>query len=285
MIRVLHFSPVRKDPEILDLHLKSLECLNDDDIELQYSFFDDNINSKSSELLLQFVQTNKNASLLNFDTAKVDNYLGDERWTPNLYHRITFIKNEVIGLFLEKDYDYLFLTDSDLILHPETVQHLVSKRKDFCSTIFWTNFKSAITYTPNAWFAKPKGFTFEDLLMLREKGVYPVDFTGACTLLSRQILSDGVSFEKISNIGYLGEDKHFCIRASVLGYQAYVSSVYPAFHIYDSSFLFEGENYIKSYYDDAYLDRWLNEEWKSKVKKMLLPESKSLLKRLLQKIK
>ena len=285
MTKVLHFSPVRKDPKTLNLHLKSLECLNDDEIEIHYSFFDDNVNRESSDLLQEFIRERENAYLLDFNLDHLENYLGKERWTPNLYHRITFIKNRAISFFLKNDYDYLFLTDSDLILNPETLQHLVSEGKDFCSSIFWTNFKSSITYTPNAWYAKAKGFVVEDLYQLREKGVYPVDFTGACTLLSRKILSDGVSFEKISNIGFLGEDKHFCIRAAVMGYQAYVSTLFPAFHIYDESYLEDGISYLNEGFNDSYLGGWLNHKWEEGIKEMFIPTSPSFLKRLLQKLR
>ena len=75
MIKVLHFSPVRKDPKTLHLHLKSLECLNDDEIEMHYSFFDDNVNRESSDLLQDFIRERENAILLYFNLDELEIYL------------------------------------------------------------------------------------------------------------------------------------------------------------------------------------------------------------------
>ena len=284
-MKILHFSPVRKPFDIVKLHLESLQHLRVKNIELTLSFFDDNINDKSSQYLRQFVEETNNTFLHKLDLTHLDNYTGDLRWTYVLYERITFIKDKVITYFLENDFDYLFLTDSDLIVHPNTLENLVNQKKDFCTAIFWTQFDKSIPYSPNAWYAKSKGFTKLDLINLSKKGTFPVDFTGACTLLSRKILEDKVSFKKIPNIEYLGEDKHFCIRAAVMGYQPFCATHFPAFHIYNESYIDQAKEILNSNFKNNYADKWLDIDWEIKIESWLKPKKKSLIRKMYNKFK
>lgn len=280
MFKILHFSPVRKSSEIVKLHLESLKKLNYKGFELHFSFFDDNIDEGSSLLLKEFITSTENAFLHKFELDNNLNYNGPKRWVPSLYDRITIIKDKAIDFFLKNNYDYLFLTDSDLIIHHRTLGNLIDQKKDFCSSIFWTHFDNTVTFTPNAWYSKHLGFNKIDLLNFRKKGTFPVDFTGACTLLSRKILEEGVSFKKIPIINYLGEDKHFCIRASVMGYQAFVNTEYPAFHLYNSSNIEKGNQILECNFSDNYLEDWLNDDWEDKIDLWLKPPKKRLLHRL-----
>lgn len=71
--------------------------------------------------------------------------------------------------------------------------------------------------------------------MLKIPGVYKVGGLGACTLISRHALEKGVSFREIYNLGLIGEDRHFCIRAAALGLELFADTRYPPFHIYRES--------------------------------------------------
>ena len=44
-----------------------------------------------------------------------------------------------------------------------------------------------------------------------------------------------MNFSKIANVSFWGEDRHFCIRAHVLGFPLHVDTHLPAYHIYRSS--------------------------------------------------
>lgn len=48
-------------------------------------------------------------------------------------------------------YDYLFLIDSDLILHPDTLLHLIGTGKDIISEIFWTQWQPNTLLQPQVW--------------------------------------------------------------------------------------------------------------------------------------
>ena len=129
MKKILHFSPVRKENEIVELHLQSLKDLKKEGLDLTYSFFDDNDDVLSSTLLEKFVSNFDKAILFTQSDIKLEDKSENqkERWVFDSYKRITTIKNFAIKYFLEGDYDYLFFTDSDLILHPETLKILLKQ--------------------------------------------------------------------------------------------------------------------------------------------------------------
>lgn len=281
--KVLLFSPVRKPNSIVSLHLQSLKDLEVDDFDFTFSFFDDNIDEGSSLLLNEFVSKYKNSILLNpLVNLEQDSKKRKERWETDLYDRITKIKDSAIKFFLDGDYDYLFLVDADLVLHPLTIKGLMNQDKSFCSCIFWTKFSYTPTYYPNCW--NSTHHSIDDLLKFREKGTFKVNFTGACTLLKRDILEKGVCFKKIQNIEYLGEDKHFCIRANVHGFEIFINTIYPAFHIYDENLIDFAKNLINNNYKTDYLRQWLNEDWIQKAENHIKKKEQNLLKRFLKKI-
>jgi hypothetical protein len=283
MKKILHFSPVKKQNDIVKLHLRSLSDLKIDGFDCMFSFFDDNDDDLSSIALKEFQANHEHTVLFTPEDIglKKNDEKQKERWSLDSYKRITKIKNFAIEYFLKENYDYLFFTDSDLILHPETLNILLKQNKHFCSEIFWTKFNNTPTYAPNGWYSKSHGYTKEDLLMFKENGTYKVDFTGACTLLSKKILLDGVSFKRIPNLDFLGEDKHFCIRASVMNYDIYLNTSYPAFHLFDKNLIHQGNAFIESGYNLDYLKRWLNNEWEEKIIPWLYPKKKSFFRRLL----
>lgn len=263
--KILLFSPVRKPNEIVALHLRSLLDLEIEDFDFAISFFDDNIDTKSSSLLAEFVSQNSNAMLLN----NVFNIVPDtkerkERWELDLYSRITLIKDTAIQYFLKENFDYMFFVDSDLVLHPKTIKNLYKAKKDFIAEIFWTHFSYAASYMPNCW--DKDGNPLDRMIEFRNPGTYEVGYTGACTLLSRKILESGVCFKNIKNIIWLGEDKHFCARAAVMDFDIFINTESPAFHIYTPRLLPNAEQFIADNYSLNYLKDWLNEDWIEKIK-------------------
>jgi hypothetical protein len=70
------------------------------------------------------------------------------------------------------------------------------------------------------------------LTVLKSPGLYEVGGLGACTLIRCSAIYKGVCFKSIPNLELTGEDRHFCIRATVLGLKLYVDTQLPAYHIY-----------------------------------------------------
>ncbi|MEW6574093.1 MAG: hypothetical protein AB1374_10730 [Bacillota bacterium] len=240
MKKVLIASPVRQKPAILKEFLWSLEHLETTGLAVEYFFIDDH--DEESPLLRQFAAGRDGVRI--FPGEARGTYHCDEtthHWREELIWRVAAYKNRIIELACDEGFDFLFLVDSDLVLHPKTLVHLVSLEKDIVSEVYWTTWQPGIIPLPQVWLAddyrlyhvkqgeelsrnEVHGRVEDFLRMLRRPGTYKVGGLGACTLISRKALSLGVSFSRIYNLGLAGEDRHFCIRAAVLGLKLYADT-------------------------------------------------------------
>jgi hypothetical protein len=142
------------------------------------------------------------------------------------------------------------------------MEQLLSANKDILCNVFWTSWQPNTVEMPQVWLQDQYNFyeadqnvslsdedicqkTFEFIELLRNPGVYEVGGLGACTLISRDALLKGVSFKKIKNVSFWGEDRHFCIRAAALDIPLFVDTHYPAYHIYRISALPGVEDFKK----------------------------------------
>ena len=254
---VLVASPVRQKADILKEFLNSLSNLEQTKINLDFCFVDDNDDATSSDLLQTFAnkQTKSKCTIIKFDNInnKNSHYTCNENthyWNEHLIWKVAAIKDKIIETALEQEYDYLFLIDSDLLINPKTINCLIDANKDIISEVFWTKWTPDGPLQPQVWISDFYNLTEEFVNQIKKPGVYPVGGLGACTLISKKAIQCGISFKKINNITFWGEDRHFCIRAMSLGLELFVDTHYPAYHIYRDSDLagvnqFKKENNIK----------------------------------------
>ncbi|MFP3727128.1 glycosyltransferase family 2 protein [Priestia filamentosa] len=252
MKKVLIGGPIHQEPEILDLYLKSLEALNQDKIEVHYCFVDDNRDEESSKILKEFKERHTVKILKSYSKDKYEKTEHTHIWKEQLIWKVADFKNRVILEAKKGKYDYLLFVDSDLILHPNTLQHLIKTGKDIISEVFWTKWAPESMPLPQVWLKDEYTMYHKDrgeevtqqelegrmrnfLNMLRRPGVYEVGGLGALTLISKRSIDAGVNFSEIKNVSFWGEDRHFCIRAQALGLKLHADTHYPAFHIYRQS--------------------------------------------------
>ncbi|EKS8366043.1 MULTISPECIES: hypothetical protein [Bacillus] len=260
---ILIGSPIHQSPSILNEFLFSLTELNIENFVVHYIFFDDNEDPVSKNILNQFYSNHTDVTILQNPKSPSESYRKDEfthYWSDNQVSKVAEMKDKIIDYAKVNQYDYLFLIDSDLILHPNTLQQLIKSEKDIIANLFWTKWSPNDRELPQVWmtdaytFYKKKERTRltseeertkneEFLNMLRQPGVYKVGGLGACTLISQKAIQSGVCFKEIPNISFWGEDRHFCIRAMAMGLELYVDTHYPAYHIYRQSDLIGVKNY------------------------------------------
>lgn len=251
MKKVLIGSPIHQSKDILNEFLSSLERLDKHELQVDYYFVDDNIDTSSSVLLEEFQEDNDNVTIVSSNNLSTE-YVCDDfthRWNSSLVEKVTQFKNNIIDFAIDKDYDYLFFIDSDIILHPKTLNKLISDEKDIISNVFFTQWSPGGPSLPQVWlqdaysmhdFKANENTPVEDIMQKEKEfiesmkipGVYKVGGLGACTLISKKALSSGVNFNPMYNVSFWGEDRAFCLRAVALGFTLYVDTYYPAYHIY-----------------------------------------------------
>ncbi|WEK55853.1 MAG: hypothetical protein P0Y55_07355 [Candidatus Cohnella colombiensis] len=251
--KVLIGSPVHQKPAILLQFLASIEALQVSEYTVDYIFMDDNDEAQSSALLSDFqIRHPKTLIVKSPSTTEYQRDDYTHYWREELIWKVAVMKDYMLRHAFEQGYEYVFLVDSDLVLHPRTLNHLIGTEKDIISNIFWTRWQPGTIEMPQVWLQDEYSMNvkkhnqpasneekalqmFEFFAKLRIPGVYEVGGLGACTLISRKALGAGVRFERIKNLSFWGEDRHFCIRASALGLSLYVDTHYPAYHIYRDS--------------------------------------------------
>ncbi len=288
-MKILIGSPVHQKPEILKQFIISLEQLEKENFDVDYIFIDDNIITESSDLLNQFASKHNNSVI--YKGKQLDEYKCDDNthhWDEELMWKVAAFKDNIINKALELNYDYLFLIDSDLVLHPKTLYQLYSDNKDIISNIFWTRWENNLDYElPQVWLRDQYDQFFklrEEVLSAEEKirreqqfldalripGIYKIGGLGACTLICRNALKRGVNFKEIKNLSFSGEDRHFCIRAQALGFDLYVDTFYPAYHIYRETDLSGVKKYKESNESSKMLYKEVVREVKTKNNKLTL---------------
>lgn len=152
----------------------------------------------------------------------------DHIWTHDNLTKMHALRNRTVKAMLDSGYDYWFSVDTDVILHPLTLETLIAADKDIVSEIFWTNGWC------NAWmYDQAAGMSQE----WKKPGLYQVGMTGACTLVKRKVFEAGVDYTPIPCIvkSLWGEDRHFSIRAACAGFEMWVDTHYPAEHLFTAA--------------------------------------------------
>lgn len=261
--KILIGSPVCQQPSILTVFLQSIKRLKIPDYEVFYYFFDDNENEISRHLLASFQKEVINATIMRTREDEIADPYINHTWNQKKIWKVAAYKDAIIEHARRLEFDYLFLVDSDLVLYPQTISHLISLGKDIVSEVFWTSWGDGTIAQPQVWmhdfynqFEVSPGETlsgeeearrtFEFFDMLTKPGVFEVGGLGGCTLISKSAVHKGVCFKRLKNISFWGEDRHFCVRAIALDIDLFVDTHYPAYHIYRVSQVQAGLDFLKN---------------------------------------
>ena len=237
--RILIGSIINRRPEILKEFFLALDEMRRPTCSIEYYFVDDTKAPASGDLLQRFAADHDTCHLVHTDPKESPAFLGS-KWRPAKY------KNQIVGYAKENAYDYLFLVDSDIVVHPKTLEQLMGSKKEIIASVFWTSSKGESA--PQVWlFDENTQFDIkisegisddekgrrrtEFFQKLQAPGTYEVGGVRSCTLISKNVLQSGVSFQRINNVTFLSDDSHFCLRAAALGFSMYVDTHYPSYHI------------------------------------------------------
>ncbi len=261
--RVLVISPVRQKPAILEHFLEGLRRLDTAGIDVGFLFIDNNDEPRSSKMLHEFTQqTHAPAHRIRLPVGEPYRRTESHHcWTESLYWRLAAIKDGALHIALQQGYDYAFLVDSDLVLHPRTLQRMVECGREIVSQVFWTVWSPDKPPLPNVWYAdsynlyrvrRHQRLEHEEQARRTEAflsalafypGLYRVGGLGACTLIARRAIEAGVSFGEVRGLTQQGEDRHFCTRAESLGLRLFADTTVPPLHLYRESELPRADKY------------------------------------------
>jgi glycosyltransferase involved in cell wall biosynthesis len=227
--QVLIGAPVRQDETIFRLYLNSLRALNTTGLEVDWFFILHNSPHLADYLKPhQYRLQSSDGSYVRDDTT--------HHWTGGNLRQVAEMKNELLRMAQDGGYDFFFLVDSDLLLHQDTLQQLVKADKQIVSNVFWTRWGPDTPEMPNAWDFDRYLFQAGSLEAWQKPGLHQVGMSGACILISREVIDAGVNYSAIYNVSHsIWEDRAFCIRAACAGFPIYMDTTYPARHLYRES--------------------------------------------------
>lgn len=216
---MIAFSPVRQNPQVLELFLRHMAL---EGVELWV--YDDNTDPAASALLEGFTVL---PPIPDLDESVYLRGENTHTWNVSTYNRVAKIKNAAIDRFLQTDHDSLFLIDSDVLLQPGTLEHLEQADLPILAAVYWTKWSPHHGRGPNMWGSPPEP--------LREPGHHEVNGLGACTLIRREVLEQGVRFDPQPALETEGEDRWFCRLAQDAGFPLVMCSHVEPFHVYRDS--------------------------------------------------
>lgn len=257
--RILVGSVIRKPPEVLRALFKTLAWQRfRRPVDLSYYFItdfapSDTYAAASIKELSLFSTSVKSATF-----RQAGNNGGDfsevgpsHQWSPQAWHRVGALKNEIIQKALTENFDALWLIDADVLCDPTTLQSLLDTESPVVAGVYWTQWMrqspeaaQVIHAAPQVWMRHPykldgNGYTeaeFREALI--ERSLIRVGGLGACTLFHRNALAKGVNFVPVPDglpPGPMsdGEDRHLCERARRLHLPLFADAwpdIYHAYH-------------------------------------------------------
>jgi hypothetical protein len=231
MKRILITAPIRQDPEVLKQYLDSIYRQEQGNFVVDKYF----ILHNCFKTLKEYFPTDCILLEYNDKTTCVKGEF-THNWYQDNFKAIVKMKNEIVAYALNEKYDYIFWVDSDLILHPKTLNHLFNiletSNQKVCSEIFWTEWNKGHKETigSNGWDYDAYG---GDQERFKKPGIYQIGGTGACILVNISVYGYNVNYSPIYNVSFTEwEDRAFCVRLAVNNIKIFMDTHYPATHLY-----------------------------------------------------
>ena len=157
---------------------------------------------------------------------------GSHKWDDEHFSSVMQARNKILKYARKNNYDYIFSVDSDILLHPKTLQILLQDNKDMVGVTYWCDNQDkpdAIKIGSNYYYADYWQGIDTDL---SKKGIYEVGIACASVLIGPRIIkNERITYSPIDNIPFSQwEDYAFSLRAHVIipDLQVYMDSRLPA---------------------------------------------------------
>jgi hypothetical protein len=174
--------------------------------------------------------------LLSPNEYETDNYdfekekeKGSHIWDKEHFNSVMEARNKILKYARKNNYDYIFSVDSDILLHPKTLQYLLEDNKDMVGIVYRCSQNNKIG--TNYYYGEyHKGYP--DLERLIPKGIYEVGIACASVLIGPRIVNnEKINYSPIKGVPFSQwEDYAFSLRAHALipDLQVYMDTRLPA---------------------------------------------------------
>ena len=215
MKKVLIAAPVQDRLWILKYYFKAIEKLDYNHKNLGL-FFVLNECDKSVVDYFKIKKTEFEEKFREFEFIEINIGMPKDSRTnirrKRTYSWLAILRNIIIEYFLNKDYNYLFMVDSDIILKPESLKKILGYNKDIISIAIAND--RGRGYATNVLVKCGLSYKHVPLKDIPERYPMKCDLTGACILIKREVLEKHCRYRRTD----IGEDLGFCEEARDRGF-------------------------------------------------------------------
>lgn len=241
-MRILICSVTNKSEEYLEAHFESLfSQVVPDFVKREYFYLVDP-DSEESGAYLEKIGVDWEFAEAKPEGAEYGVSEETHHWTKPTFYWLGEQKQKLLEK--GKDYDAVFMVDTDLVLGPDTLASLISTQKPIVSAVFWTKWSPNMPALPQVWMEHPyemqgRGREAHEFLGdLASRQVVKVAGLGACTLFRADTL-DKISYLHLPGLPesgmWQGEDRALCVRAQNNHIDLWGDGWPSVFHIYRPS--------------------------------------------------
>lgn len=190
--KILITAPVHQNIEVFKEYLFSLSHLFiPNGYEVYYYFYLHNC----PELKI-FLKEDQYEEIL--DNSKYDNF--SHEFKNENYSALSCMRTAALVKARKENFDYVFSVDSDILVHPKSLQYLIEDNQDIVGMINWSRSFSSNKIVPNCYDLEYWKW-WEDNSILKQRGLYERGIISATVLLgSRIIQNEKINYYPIPNI-------------------------------------------------------------------------------------
>src|SRR3989441_4483591 len=244
---------VRKSAAVLKSYLESLAWQElPPRVKLHYAFVDDGCERAARSLLEEFVALRGGEILRGLPGAVgdfSDEHPATHQWSLSAMRRVGANKDRILRRALEIRADAVGVVDLDFLLNKTTLISPPAADNPFAGAVYWTHWQKQAAKprqshaAPQVWLRHPYQLDgrgqdeFEFRRKLLSRGLVRVWGQGACTLLRKHVVENGITFAPLPEPQFqqglmAGEDRQFCVKAERAHIEMWADTWPDIFHIY-----------------------------------------------------
>jgi len=225
--KILIAAPVNEQEKVFKEYLMSLNALKIPEDCTINRFFILSKDSPLSSMLNQDEYCYENQNFV------IDKEQGFHNWSQERLINIALLRSLILQKAREEKYDYLFTVDSDILLHPNTLQYLLELNLPIVTEAVWTKGPKGI----NVMDGKYEGWRHYENRDYTLPNIYEINWGGMITLIHSSIFNiKSINYLPIKQVvGEYSEDwSFFCkIYAHFPSFKLYMDTKYPGRHLYN----------------------------------------------------